>query len=175
MDLNNEIEKLYKSDSINQMIDNLFSSRFPDHLKQDLKQELFVELLNTDKERANKLFESGEIKFYCTRVIINMSSNTGKFYNKYLISESKIKEYVLSTYNESLPYFDLSKLKPALEYLNKKNLGSASDLHEYILFKKYIDLKSCDKVANYFSIPRLHVYSVVSKVKKELKKIIKNA
>jgi uncharacterized protein with HEPN domain len=53
--------------------------------------------------------------------------------------------------------------------LTKKLDIDANNAHEAILFNKYVELRSCQKVADYFMIPRKHVMNVINKTKKELK------
>jgi hypothetical protein len=62
----------------------------------------------------------------------------------------------------------------AINKLNHKLTINANEAHESIIFKKYVELKSCTKVAEYFKIPKSHVFMVVKKTKQELKKAINN-
>ena len=62
----------------------------------------------------------------------------------------------------------------AQKVLDKKMEIDANNAHESIIFKKYVELRNCQKVADYFKIPRLHVLQVVKKTKTELKHAINN-
>ena len=62
----------------------------------------------------------------------------------------------------------------AKQILNDKIDKGPNDAHESIIFNKYVELKSSDKVAEYFKIPKCHVYKVIKKTKNELKKALNN-
>jgi hypothetical protein len=170
MDRNSIIEKLYTSDSLNKTINNLC----PVHLLDDFKQELFIELMSVESDYLIALYKEDKINFYCVRIILNMQSKKNKFHKKYSTNYDKAFEYLKAKCAEMLPDFDLSKLNPAIKYLKEKESGTAKDSHEYIIFNHYIELRSLDKVAAYFGIPKHHVWVVVSNIQNELKKIIKN-
>lgn len=103
-----------------------------------------------------------------------MQSKTGVFNKKYCTNFDKAKDYLRSQISASLPEFDLKRINVAIDYLKEKEKGTAIDSHEYIIFNHYIELRSLDKVAAYFGIPKHHVWVVVSNIQNELKKLIKN-
>jgi intracellular sulfur oxidation DsrE/DsrF family protein len=103
-----------------------------------------------------------------------MTSDTGRFYYKYLQSEKdKIKKYLRAQANHLLPDFDTKKLAGVEDFLKKKENGNENSAHEAILFGKYIEIRSCEKVAEHFGVPEYHVFKVVRRVKNELKKIVR--
>ena len=78
-------------------------------------------------------------------------------------------EFISDLYEYSETNIDSSDLaNHANNKLDEKLRLSANDAHESIIFKKYVELKSCKKVADYFNIPKKHVFLVVKKTKEEL-------
>jgi uncharacterized protein with HEPN domain len=60
----------------------------------------------------------------------------------------------------------------AERHLENKMQGNIMEAHESIIFKKYVELRSCVDVAKYFEIPKDHVFAVVKKMRNELKRAI---
>ena len=88
MTKNNIITEIFNSEEYDKVINNLFKG--DDYLKQDLKQELFLILLEKDEELIKNLYETNGLKFYFTRIVLNqVKSQTSPFYTKYRQSELK--------------------------------------------------------------------------------------
>lgn len=76
-----------------QIIHNLFtgtnfssciSKMEPDHLREDLKQEVILVVCEMPHEKVIGLYERKELDFYVARIILNhVKSNTSPFYKKY--------------------------------------------------------------------------------------------
>ena len=96
----------------------------------------------------------------------------GEFYKKY---KNNNLEFISDLYEYSDVNTDSSDMaNHANNKLDEKLRLSANDAHESIIFKKYVEMKSCKKVADYFNIPKKHVFLVVKKTKEELKETIKS-
>ena len=71
------IEQVYTS----QWLDDVISKMHPEDLRSDLKQEAIMILLEMDEDRLKEMQESGMIKFFTIRTVINMiKSDRSKFF-----------------------------------------------------------------------------------------------
>jgi uncharacterized protein with HEPN domain len=164
---NDIIEQLYNNDKINQLISKIQ----PSQLQDDLKQELAIVLLEYDCDKLKKISREGNIIGFAMQIIWTMgTSNRSPFYNKYRKNEiEKAFEYINSQNGNSIPFYTI---QIAEKILQEKLKSTPSDAHESIIFNKYVEMRSCIDVAKYFDIPKDHVFAVVKKMKRELKKAI---
>lgn len=168
---NDIIELIYVDQSINTFIKKIK----PIDLQQDLKQELALILLNIDCDKLTQLHNEGNLIKYVIKIIWNISTSYNvEFYKKFKKNENiEAFEYISYINNINDKSYQ-SSYKIAKNILDNKTSKSVNDLHEVIIFDKYVELRNCKKVAAYFGIPYLHVFNVVKKVKQELKKAINN-
>lgn len=162
------VEQIYLHPKVNELIAKIE----PKELQDDLKQEMAIVLLTYDCNKLTKIFEDNNLVAFASRIVWKMGTlQNGNFYRTYRKKDlNKAYEYMQSLV-QSKP--DLSSVKYAKQILNEKLLSNANDAHESMIFSKFVELRSCQKVADYFGIPRLHVHQVVNKTKQELKKEIK--
>lgn len=74
------IKTYYESDWINDAI----SKMHPEDLRQDLKQEVFMVLLEMDESKLLELHANGFLKFYTVRTMLNMiKSDRSKFFQMF--------------------------------------------------------------------------------------------
>ena len=77
---NQIIEELYNSKEFNDCI----SRMEPEHLRDDLKAEVTLILLETEESKLIAIHSGGALKFYTVRIIINLiQSKTSQFYKQY--------------------------------------------------------------------------------------------
>ena len=77
---NQIIEELYRSKEFNDCIGKME----PEHLRDDLKAEVALILLETPDTKIAGLSEQGNLKFYAVRIILNLiQSKTSTFFKKY--------------------------------------------------------------------------------------------
>lgn len=77
---NQIIEELYKSKEFNDCI----SKMEPEHLRDDLKAEVVLILLETEEQKLLAINDAGALKYYTVRIIMNLiQSKTSLFYKKY--------------------------------------------------------------------------------------------
>lgn len=77
---NEIIAELYNSKDFNNCIDKME----PEHLREDLKQEIMVILLSKEPSLIVKLAQRGELNWYVVRIILNqVKSNSSPFVKKY--------------------------------------------------------------------------------------------
>lgn len=165
---NDYIEQIYLHPKVNELIEKIE----PKALQDDLRQEMAMVLLNYDCDKLYQINEENNLIAFASRIVWKMGTlQNGNFYRTYRKKDiNKALEYMQSLVVNKVDY---SALKSATKVLNDKLLSNANDAHESIIFSKYVELRSCQKVANFFGIPRLHVHQVVNKTKQELKNLIK--
>lgn len=165
-DCHSIVEKVYTHPDIL----NLISKIQPESIRDDLRQEIAVSLLEQPCDKTVTLFVQDNLLRYAIKVVwIMATSKTSQFYIKYRKSDFKqAVEYirVMQQGCNILPS-GVHKAKNILE-----NPQSMQQDHEARIFNKYIELGSSRSVAAYYGIPINHVCNVVAKVKKELKQII---
>ena len=157
----------------NERVNYLLSKIKPQDLQEDLKQELVLVLLNYNCKKLIQIQKEGNLIKFTLGVLWKMATGTkGEFYKKY---KTNNLEFISDLYEYSDVNTDSSELaNHANNKLDEKLRLSANDAHESIIFNKYVELKSSDKVAEYFKIPKCHVYKVIKKTKNELKKALNN-
>jgi hypothetical protein len=168
MKCNELIERVYLHPKFTRLIHSIR----PTHLQDELRQEVAMVLLEYDCERLLQMEREQKIVSFAMRVAWKMGTlPKGKFYkvfrkNLHIDIEGKDIEQI----DDDFPKDELQIAEASLKSKFYKN---ANETHEAMIFTKYIELQSCQKVATYFNIPRLHAFQVIKKVKKELKKNFK--
>ena len=149
----------------------LLSKIEPIELQDDLKQEVALVLLSYDCKKISKLYKKNELLKYTLQIVWNLGVlSKGSFYKVYKKNQvDKAVEYLRSQLGNEIPVKASAIAKKVLKEKLDKN---PNDAHESIIFNKYVELRSCKKVADYFMIPHLHVFNVVKKTKEELKQAI---
>jgi hypothetical protein len=102
------VEKVYKSQWFNEVIDKMQ----PEQLQQDLKQEVIMVLLELGEQRITQMEADGMLKFYTIRTILNMiKSDRSKFFTMFRNYEEipDIKEQANEDYLE-MPDIDLNTI-----------------------------------------------------------------
>ena len=147
---------------------NLISKIKPENIRDDLRQEIAVSLLEQPCDTVAALFAGDNLLRYSMRVCWFMAtSKTSPFYYKYKKSDfTKAVEYIRQT--QTLPCLPVSMAYIAKEALSKKN-NNANEDHEARIFNKYVELGSARAVSRYYDIPFNHVLNVVNKIKLELR------
>ena len=74
MTKNEVIEIIAKERLVEQIVSNIAKSS--DDLLNDLVQEIYLDLLEKDEDKIVKLYESNQIRFFITRMIINNLHST---------------------------------------------------------------------------------------------------
>ena len=80
MGKNEIVAELYQSKEFNDCINRME----PDHLRDDLKAEVALILLETEERKLLEIHAAGALKFYTVRIILNLiQSKSSPFYKKY--------------------------------------------------------------------------------------------
>ncbi len=168
MNCNKYIETIYLDPQVNQLI----KSVRPEQLQDDLRQEMALALLSIDCEKISEIWASNGLIGFSIKIITNMAfSSTSQFYKKFRKSDlEKAMAYLRS--QQRLPELNPNFANIANKRLEEKHQEDELQAHEAILFKKYVELRSCKKVSEYFQIPEKHVKDVIRKTKLELKQLI---
>jgi hypothetical protein len=163
-DCNKYIENVYSHPDLLKLISKIK----PESIRDDLRQEVAISLLEQPCEKIAELFAGDNLLRYAIKVCWLMAtSTTSPFYYKYKKSDlTKAVEYLRST--QPAPSIPIKFADVAKEHLSNKNKDQ-HDYHEMLLFNKFIELGSCRSVARYYGIPVNHTCNIISKVKKELK------
>jgi hypothetical protein len=168
MNCNKYIETIYLDPQVNQLI----KSVRPEQLQDDLRQEMALALLSIDCEKISEIWASNGLIGFSIKIITNMAfSSTSQFYKKFRKNDlEKALAYLRS--QQRLPELNPNFASIANKRLEEKHQEDELQAHEAILFKKYVELRSCKKVSEYFQIPEKHVKDVIRKTKLELKQLI---
>lgn len=159
------IETIYRHPRFNAVLNTIE----PIELRDDLRQEVALALLEYDCNKLQQIHKEGKIIHFTIGIMWKMGTlQKGNFYKTFKKNElSKAIDYVNSFEGDEIPddYITIAN-----NILKNKLVINANEAHEAMIFMKYVELQSHQKVADYFAIPRLHVLQVVNNVKKELKK-----
>ena len=162
------IEHIYQDQEVNKLINKLD----PAELREDLRQEFAIILLDYPCEKLLEVHDAGKLTFFAIRILLNMATGTnGYFYRTYRRNRVIEERDYNATIESDTEYLRSAKI--AKDILDNKLLLDANEAHEAIIFEKYVELRSCKKVAQYYGIPHLHVFQVVKKTRNQLKNEIK--
>lgn len=163
-DCNEIILKVYNSQELTNLLDKIN----PKAIRDDLRQEIALALMELPPKKIIDLWASNDLIRYALVMTWNMAIGKGhKFSQSHKILESiKAVEYINAT--KPLPELPISMAYKAESILKAKNKDIHDD-HEARIFNKYVELGSARKVASYYRIPINHVCNIVNKVKSELK------
>ena len=83
MNRNDIISELYLSKDFNDCVNKVD----PEYLRDDLKAEVILVLLELDEDKIFDMHQTGKLKFYTVRIVLNMAfSNTSPFFKKFRFS-----------------------------------------------------------------------------------------
>jgi len=166
---NEIIEKMYNHPSVNKLLSNIH----PIELQEDLKQEMAMVLLNYDCDKLLKINKEGNIIGFTLMIIWKMGTLQRSEFNKVFKKHQDFEKAYQWMKSIEADRLDMGIVKYAKRILEDKLLIDPNEAHESMIFQKYIELRSCQKVADYFGIPRLHAFKIVKKTRQELKDKIK--
>ena len=165
MRCNELIERLYT----NKKVVELISKIKPVELQDDLRQELAMALLNMDCDKLISIEKNGNVLGFALAIVWKMGTlQKTDFYKKFKKSDhQEALQWLKHLQGNDVNYRLINYANKLLEAKMSKD---ANEAHESIIFKKYVELRHLQKVADYFDIPKIHVFQVVKKMKNELKK-----
>lgn len=161
----------------------------PEHLREDLKQELFLVLCEKSDTFIEDLHKKNQLKFYATRIILNMiASNTSPFYKKFRGFVNEIKhEDAAPVYgiNKHLLYDEFTPQQKEVNYTNLVNAVNAAieklPHYDREIFKDYVAKGSAGKMIKEMValtgsyIPKRSILATVKSVKNFIKEEVKKS
>lgn len=83
------IEQIAKDKLIDQIISNVAKDAKDEDLK-DLKQDIYLILMEKDEDFLEGIYERGQMPYYLSRIITNnINSKTSRFYYLYKVHKNK--------------------------------------------------------------------------------------
>lgn len=148
---------------------NLISKIKPESIRDDLKQEMAISLLEQPCDKIASLFAQNNLIRYAIRTcwLMATSKNTPFYYTFKKKDLTQAVEYMQSL--QICKNIPISIAFIAKEALNKKADIDVYNDHDVRIFNKFIELGGVRKVARFYGIPAMHVSRVVTKVRHELK------
>ena len=158
---NQIIEELYRSKEFGDCIGKME----PDHLRDDLRSEVVLILLETPEEKIKQMHERKELKFYTVRIILNLiQSKTSGFYKQYRQQLAELHDRF------AYEFTDLEE-REQREEVEDKALGEVDNLYWYNkemvrLYLQHGNYRAIEKVTR---IPYSSAYKTIQKSFQEIK------
>ena len=147
---------------------NLISKIKPESVRDDLRQEIAVSLLEQPCEKVAALFAADNLLRYAMGICWNMATGPRNYFARTYRRADLFQAIEYLRLSQPLPELSLSLADKAKMVLSSKNTNKNED-HEVRIFNKYVELGSCREVARYYGIPKTNVTLIVNKIKSELK------
>jgi hypothetical protein len=159
-------------------LEALLAKMHPEHLREDLKQELFLVLASLPDAKLTDLHNSGGLRFWATRVVLNMTcSSSSPFYKMYRKSNVEFEEtptFKLPSYATNFDEVEEKEVKhTALLDAVNKSLDTQS-WYDRELFTRYVEAGSAEKLRRKMKettgnpIPRNSILNTVKKVRESI-------
>ena len=162
MGKNEIVAELYSSKEFNDCIGKME----PDHLRDDLKAEVALILLETEESKLLQIHASGGLRFYTVRVIMNLiQSKTSFFYKQYRQQVTEITDRFISGEDQDL------EERATREELEEKIFSEIDNLYWYNnqmlrLYLKHGNYRAIEKDTR---IPYSSAYKTIQKSLEEIK------
>lgn len=159
---NQIITELYKSREFNECIGKME----PDHLRDDLRSEVVLILLETSDEKIKQLHEQvNGLKYYTVRIILNLiQSKTSKFYKQYRQQLAQLHDRF------ACEEVDIEE-RAAREETEDKAMSEIDNLYWYNkeMVKLYIEHGNYRAIEEITRIPYSSAYKTIQKSLQEIK------
>lgn len=162
MGKNEIVAELYNSKEFNDCIGKME----PDHLRDDLKSEVALILLETEENKLMQIHASGGLRFYTVRVIMNLiQSKTSFFYKQYRQQVTEITDRFIAGEEQDL------EERATREELEEKIFSEIDNLYWYNsqmlrLYLKHGNYRAIEKDTR---IPYSSAYKTIQKSLEEIK------
>jgi hypothetical protein len=158
---NEIVEQLFISREFNECIGKME----PEHLRDDLRAEVALILLETDEKKLIEIHQSGGLKFYTVRIILNLiQSKTSHFYKMY--------RQQLAEINDRFAYevADLEE-RATREEAEEKVLSEIDNLYWYNkeMVRLYMEHGNYRAIEEITRIPYSSAYKTIQKSIQEIK------
>lgn len=137
----------------------------PEHLRDDLRAEVALILLETDERRLLDIHANGALKFYTVRIIINLiQSKTSLFYKRYRQQVTELTDRFTS---EDQDFDD----RAAREKIEERAIEEIDNLYWYNrgIVKLYMQHGNYRAIEKDTGIPYSSAYKTIQKSLQEIK------
>jgi hypothetical protein len=138
----------------------------PDHLRDDLRAEVALILLETDDGKLKEIHRSGGLRFYTVRIIMNLiQSKTSLFYKLYRQQVVEITDKFIAGEEQDL------EARAAKEELEDKAIKEIDNLYWYNgeMVKLYLKHGNYRAIQEETRIPYTSAYKTIQKSLTEIK------
>lgn len=162
MGKNEIVEQLFVSREFNDCINKME----PDHLRDDLRAEVALILLETDERKLVEIHKNGGLKFYTVRIIMNLiQSKTSMFYKLYRQQVAEITDRFIAGEEQDF------KARAEKEQIEDKAIKEIDNLYWYNekmirLYMQYGNYRAIEQVTK---IPYSSAYKTIQKSFEEIK------
>ena len=162
MGKNEIVEQLFTSKEFNDCINKME----PDHLRDDLRAEVALILLETDEKKLIEIHQGGGLRFYTVRIIMNLiQSKTSLFYKLYRQQVVEITDKYIAGEDQD---FEARAVKEDLE---DKAISEIDNLYWYNgeMVKLYLKYGNYRAIEENTRIPYTSAYKTIQKSLTEIK------
>lgn len=159
---NEIIEELYRSREFNDCI----SKMEPEHLRDDLRAEVALILLETDEKKLVDIHTQGRLKFYTVRIILNLiQSNTSVFYKRYRQKMAELSDRYMAEETQDI------EERAAREDIEDRAISEIDNLYWYNrqMIKLYMQHGNYRAIEKDTLIPYSSAYKTIQKSFEEIK------
>jgi hypothetical protein len=159
---NEIVEQLFTSKEFNDCINKME----PDHLRDDLRAEVALILLETEEKKLSEIHKSGGLKFYTVRIIMNLiQSKTSLFYKLYRQQVVEITDRFIAGEDQDF------EARAAKEEMEDKAIKEIDNLYWYNgeMVKLYLKYGNYRAIEENTRIPYTSAYKTIQKSFQEIK------
>jgi hypothetical protein len=159
---NEIVEQLFTSKEFNDCINKME----PDHLRDDLRAEVVLILLETEEKKLIEIHQGGGLKFYTVRIIMNLiQSKTSLFYKLYRQQVVEITDKFIAGEDQDF------EARAAKEDLEDKAISEIDNLYWYNgeMVKLYLKYGNYRAIEENTRIPYTSAYKTIQKSLTEIK------
>ena len=162
MGKNEIVEQLFTSKEFNDCINKME----PDHLRDDLRAEVVLILLETEEKKLIEIHASGGLRYYIARIIVNsIMSKTSPFYKRYRQQLVEITDKYIAGEEQDL------EARAAKEDMEDKAIKEIDNLYWYNgeMVKLYLKHGNYRAIEEETRIPYTSAYKTIQKSFAEIK------
>jgi hypothetical protein len=159
---NEIVEQLFTSKEFNDCINKME----PDHLRDDLRSEVVLILLETDDSKLQEIHRTGGLRYFTVRIIMNLiQSKTSRFYKLYRQQVVEITDRFIAGEDQDF------EARAAKEEIEDKAIKEIDNLYWYNgeMVKLYMKYGNYRAIEENTRIPYTSAYKTIQKSFQEIK------
>jgi hypothetical protein len=159
---NEIVEQLFTSKEFNDCINKME----PDHLRDDLRSEVVLILLETDDGKLQEIHRTGGLRYFTVRIIMNLiQSKTSRFYKLYRQQLVEITDRYIAGEEQDF------EERAAKEEIEDKAIKEIDNLYWYNgeMVKLYMKYGNYRAIEENTRIPYTSAYKTIQKSFQEIK------